>query len=64
MSFQNLANWREEFLYYADISDKTNFPFLVIGRNVILIYNSVVNCLMNDDYDYDYNSCSMYRKQG
>jgi len=33
-SFQNLVNWREEFLYYADVSDKDNFPFIVIGKKV------------------------------
>lgn len=34
VSFQNLMNWREEFLYYADVNDKPNFPFVVIGNKV------------------------------
>jgi len=33
-SFQNLDTWRDEFLYYADVPDKLNFPFLVIGNKV------------------------------
>ncbi|XP_049781773.1 ras-related protein Rab-9B [Schistocerca cancellata] len=33
-SFQNLAMWRNEFLYYADVKEGTAFPFLVVGNKV------------------------------
>jgi len=28
------VTWREEFLYYADVSDKDSFPFVVLGNKV------------------------------
>ena len=31
-SFENLAMWRKEFLYYADIQEGSPFPFLVLGN--------------------------------
>ncbi len=31
-SFQNLENWREEFLAQASPSDPENFPFIVLGN--------------------------------
>lgn len=33
-SFDNLNNWREEFLIQASPSDPENFPFVVIGNKV------------------------------
>lgn len=33
-SFKNLAMWRKEFLYYADIREKDNFPFILLGNKV------------------------------
>ncbi|CAG7827015.1 unnamed protein product [Allacma fusca] len=33
-SFQSLLNWRDEFLYYADVPNKSSFPFIVIGNKV------------------------------
>ena len=33
-SFRNLSMWRKEFLYYADIQEGTNFPFVIIGNKV------------------------------
>jgi small GTP-binding protein len=33
-SFRNLALWRNEFLYYADVKEGTTFPFLVVGNKV------------------------------
>lgn len=33
-SFRNLAMWRKEFLYYADIQDGITFPFVIIGNKV------------------------------
>lgn len=31
-SFQNLAMWKKEFLYYADVKEPDNFPFIVLGN--------------------------------
>lgn len=31
-SFDSLANWREEFLKYADIPSEQQFPFIVVGN--------------------------------
>lgn len=33
-SFRNLAIWKKEFLYYADITDTDNFPFVVLGNKI------------------------------
>ena len=33
-SFQNLSMWKKEFLYYADVKDPENFPFVVLGNKV------------------------------
>ncbi|KAK0179734.1 hypothetical protein PV327_005457 [Microctonus hyperodae] len=33
-SFKNLALWRSEFLYYADVQDGALFPFIVVGNKV------------------------------
>lgn len=33
-SFKNVQMWKNEFLYYADIKEHTQFPFIVIGNKV------------------------------
>ncbi|KAK9142573.1 hypothetical protein Syun_011973 [Stephania yunnanensis] len=33
-SFENLNNWREEFLIQANPSDLENFPFVVLGNKI------------------------------
>ena len=33
-SFKNLTMWKKEFLYYADIQDGNNFPFVIIGNKI------------------------------
>lgn len=33
-SFKNLAMWKKEFLYYADVRDPENFPFVILGNKV------------------------------
>ena len=33
-SFKNLAMWRKEFLYYADVRKEDNFPFILLGNKV------------------------------
>ena len=35
-SFQNIAMWKKEFLYYADVKDPENFPFVVLGNKIDL----------------------------
>ena len=42
-SFQNIAMWRKEFLYYADVKDPERFPFVVIGNKCDLDAERVVN---------------------
>ena len=36
-SFQNIAMWKKEFLYYADVKDPDSFPFVVLGNKSDLI---------------------------
>ncbi|KAJ8378351.1 hypothetical protein AAFF_G00243710 [Aldrovandia affinis] len=33
-SFLNLANWKKEFIYYADVKEPENFPFVVLGNKL------------------------------
>ena len=33
-SFKNLTMWKKEFLYYADVKDPENFPFVVLGNKI------------------------------
>lgn len=33
-SFQNLAVWKKEFLFYADVREQASFPFIVVGNKV------------------------------
>lgn len=33
-SFQNLAMWKKEFLYYADVKEPDSFPFIVLGNKI------------------------------
>ncbi|GAB6030664.1 hypothetical protein CHUAL_007520 [Chamberlinius hualienensis] len=33
-SFNNLALWKKEFLYYAGVDENVSFPFLVVGNKV------------------------------
>ncbi|KAL5012933.1 hypothetical protein ScPMuIL_011484 [Solemya velum] len=41
-SFKNLSMWKKEFLYFADIQDGMNFPFVILG-NKCDVQNKVVN---------------------
>ncbi|KAJ8962060.1 hypothetical protein NQ314_005843 [Rhamnusium bicolor] len=31
-SFNNVEMWQDEFLYYADVKENTQFPFIVVGN--------------------------------
>ena len=42
-SFQNIAMWKKEFLYYADVKDPENFPFVVLGNKSDLSADRKVN---------------------
>ncbi|CAB1337695.1 unnamed protein product [Coregonus sp. 'balchen'] len=33
-SFQNLAAWKKEFMFYSDVRDPERFPFVVLGNKV------------------------------
>uniref|UniRef100_A0A1B6C631 small monomeric GTPase n=1 Tax=Clastoptera arizonana TaxID=38151 RepID=A0A1B6C631_9HEMI len=33
-SFANLTTWKDEFIYYADIKNPEQYPFLVIGNKL------------------------------
>ncbi|XP_077199341.1 ras-related protein Rab-9A isoform X3 [Paroedura picta] len=33
-SFQNLGNWKKEFIYYADVKEPETFPFVILGNKV------------------------------
>jgi hypothetical protein len=33
-SFKNLSMWKKEFLYYADIEDGNNFPFVILANKI------------------------------
>ncbi|NP_001085504.2 RAB9A, member RAS oncogene family S homeolog [Xenopus laevis] len=33
-SFQNLTNWKKEFIFYADVKDPDNFPLVVLGNKI------------------------------
>lgn len=35
-SFYNLDTWKREFLYYADVSNPDQFPFVLLGNKVDL----------------------------
>lgn len=41
-SFQNIAMWKKEFLYYADVKDPENFPFVVLGNKSDLVHERKV----------------------
>ncbi|KRT85545.1 ADP ribosylation factor [Oryctes borbonicus] len=32
VSFRNLSMWKNEFLYYADVKEHSQFPFIVVGN--------------------------------
>lgn len=42
-SFQNIAMWKKEFLYYADVKDPDTFPFVVLGNKSDLVGERKVN---------------------
>ena len=42
-SFQSIAMWKKEFLYYADVKDPENFPFVVLGNKSDLVAERKVN---------------------
>ncbi|XP_028417177.1 ras-related protein Rab-9B-like [Dendronephthya gigantea] len=58
-SFEKLAHWKEEFLFYADVKEPENFPFLVLGNKVDMEEERIVNeddakswCQMNGELPY------------
>lgn len=57
-SFRNLAMWKKEFLYYADVRDQENFPFVVLGNKVDMPNREVTQedadqwCRTSGNYPY------------
>ena len=58
-SLENLTQWKKEFLYYADVKDPENFPFLVLGNKVDMEEERVVHeddakswCQLNGQLPY------------
>ncbi|MEQ2282812.1 Ras- protein Rab-9A [Ameca splendens] len=57
-SFLNLSNWKKEFIYYADVKEPENFPFVVLGNKVDVTQRQVSSeearlwCQENGDYPY------------
>lgn len=57
-SFRNLANWKKEFTYYADVKEPEKFPFVVLGNKVDVADRQVSGeeaqrwCRENGGYPY------------
>ncbi|KAJ8352634.1 hypothetical protein SKAU_G00241100 [Synaphobranchus kaupii] len=57
-SFVNLANWKKEFVYYADVKDPDGFPFVVLGNKLDVAERQVTAeearrwCRENGDHPY------------
>ncbi|CAI9180143.1 unnamed protein product [Rangifer tarandus platyrhynchus] len=57
-SFQNLSNWKKEFIYYADVKEPESFPFVILGNKVDISERQVSAeeaqawCRDNGDYPY------------
>ncbi|KAG8519783.1 Ras-related protein Rab-9A [Galemys pyrenaicus] len=57
-SFQNLSNWKKEFIYYADVKEPESFPFVILGNKVDINERQVSTeeaqawCRDNGDYPY------------
>ncbi|KAL0985573.1 hypothetical protein UPYG_G00158770 [Umbra pygmaea] len=57
-SFYNLANWKKEFIYYADVKEPEMFPFVVLGNKVDVSERQVSAeearrwCLENGNHPY------------
>lgn len=57
-SFHNLANWKKEFIYYADVKEPETFPFVVLGNKLDVAERQVSTeeaqqwCQENGNYSY------------
>lgn len=57
-SFQNLSNWKKEFIYYADVKEPESFPFVILGNKTDIKERQVSTeeaqawCKDNGDYPY------------
>jgi small GTP-binding protein len=58
-SFKSLSMWKKEFLYYANIPDGNNFPFVILGNKVDVV-NRVVNEEMVRDWGNQNGICPYY----
>jgi len=44
-TFENLENWRDEFLIQASPNDPDNFPFVVLGQYILFFNFRMGNCI-------------------
>jgi len=44
-TFENLENWRDEFLIQASPNDPDNFPFVVLGEYILFNFRRMGNCI-------------------
>ena len=57
-SFQNLSNWKKEFIYYADVKEPESFPFVILGNKTDIkerqgsTEETQAWCKDNGDYPY------------
>ncbi|KAM3836953.1 ras-related protein Rab-9A isoform 1-T1 [Vipera latastei] len=57
-SFQNLSNWKKEFIYYADVKEPETFPFVILGNKIDITERQVsteeaqVWCRNNGNHPY------------
>uniref|UniRef100_F7DKB3 small monomeric GTPase n=2 Tax=Monodelphis domestica TaxID=13616 RepID=F7DKB3_MONDO len=57
-SFQNLGNWKKEFIYYADVKEPESFPFVILGNKIDINERQVSTeeaqawCRDNGNYPY------------
>lgn len=46
ISFRDLKMWQDEFLYYADVKESAQFPFIVVGNKVSILNVIILHFVM------------------
>mmetsp|Transcript_12083 Transcript_12083/g.18430 ORF Transcript_12083/g.18430 Transcript_12083/m.18430 type:complete len:208 (-) Transcript_12083:131-754(-) len=59
-TFENLDNWRGEFLVQANVMDHDKYPFVLIGNKVDLEGQRVVNRKQGLNWCEQHNKCPFY----
>ncbi|XP_014341609.1 ras-related protein Rab-9B [Latimeria chalumnae] len=58
LSFENLGNWKKEFIYYADVKEPEKFPFVILGNKIdknerhVTIEEAQAWCVESGNYPY------------